>query len=169
MRSTRLPLAVMSRNSVRRRTLPSLGAASKLAFALASSSTMCLRKVDVGAPLKSVCLGQGIAAETGLRVGRFPKEHSVICGSWVDRTPNGFPGLGFSRFVRTGFARHRWTDPIRTPLGAGSSSAASKSRDRTRRRILRQSRRDDSELKCRYRIIVHNTEASRRHAALRSP
>jgi hypothetical protein len=35
--------------------------------------------------------------------------------------------------------------------------------------LLRQSRGDDSELKCRYRIIVHNTEASRRHAALRSP
>jgi len=36
----------------------------------------------------------------------------------------------------TGFARHRWTDPIRTPLGAGSASAAAKSRDTTRCRIF---------------------------------
>ena len=35
--------------------------------------------------------------------------------------------------------------------------------------FLRQSCGDDNELKCRYRIIVHNTEASRRYAALRSP
>jgi hypothetical protein len=35
--------------------------------------------------------------------------------------------------------------------------------------FLRRSRGDDNELKCRYRTIVHNTEASRRYAALRSP
>ena len=40
MRSTRLQLAAPSRNSLKRRTLPSLGAASKRAFALSSRSYM---------------------------------------------------------------------------------------------------------------------------------
>jgi hypothetical protein len=52
MRSTRLQLAAPSRNSLKRRTLPSFGAASKLAFALASRSSICRRKVGVGATPK---------------------------------------------------------------------------------------------------------------------
>ena len=42
----------------------------------------------------------------------------------------------FALQQRTGFARHRWTGSIRTPLGARSTSAAAKSRDTTRGRIF---------------------------------
>jgi hypothetical protein len=93
------------------------------------------------------------------------------------------------------FAFHRWTEP-QTPFQASVFRASSLDRLRASsldwlypnaawRRLhkrgddeprqnatadfLRQRRGDDSELKCRYRIIVHNKEASRRHAALRSP
>ncbi len=170
MRSTRLPLAVMSRNSVRRRTLPSLGAASKLAFALASSSTMCLRKVDVGAPLNLFAWGRGLPLRRAY--------------AWAGSQKN-----------IVSFAVHGWTEP-QTAFQASVFRASSLDRLRAssldwlypnaaRRRLhkrgddeprqnamadfFRRSRGDDSELKCRYRMIVHNTEASRRYAALRSP
>src|SRR5208282_2557118 len=49
MRSTRLQLLAPSKNSLKRRILSSLGAASKRAFVLASRTSMCRRKVAVGA------------------------------------------------------------------------------------------------------------------------
>src|SRR5208337_4426659 len=50
MRSTRLQLLAPSKNCLKRRILPSLGAASKRAIVLASRASMCRRNVAVGAP-----------------------------------------------------------------------------------------------------------------------
>jgi hypothetical protein len=93
------------------------------------------------------------------------------------------------------FAFHRWAEP-QTPFQASVFRSSSLDRlcassldwlypnaawrrlhkrddDEPRQNamadFLRRSRGDDNELKCRYRTIVHNMEASRRYAALRSP
>ena len=49
IRSTRLQLCAPSKNSLKRRSLPSRGAASKLAFVLASRPSTWRRNVVVGA------------------------------------------------------------------------------------------------------------------------
>ena len=68
IRSTRLQLAAPSKNSLKRRALPSFGAASKRAFVLASRPSMCRRcRDDVALRLaleQAVAVGEG----AGLRI-----------------------------------------------------------------------------------------------------